>query len=248
MMKQLKKEYNPLLNSQDWDILIVLDACRYENFYIQNIYPGALSPRESFSSCTGEWIQSVRGKDLSHIAYISANPLVSSQRMQSNKLNVKFKHFIDAWDIGWDEKIKSIHPETVTKLAVDYLKKNPGVKTVVHYIQPHHPFIGKTKIEELGYEQIRLREKGEDISKKVFEKLTIYQQVKDGTISYDHCMKAYQDNLKLALDSLEPLLEMPGKRIITADHGDCFGEDGIFAHPAGSRHPLLVTVPWFEAF
>ena len=248
MDKKLTKEYNPLLNSQDWDILIVLDACRYDTFNAVMNRPGALSPRESFSSCTGEWLQSVRDQDLSHITYISANPLISSYRIKPNETNVKFKHFIDAWDIGWDDKLKSIHPDTVTKLAVDYLKKNPGTKLVVHYIQPHHPFIGKTKIKELGYEQIRLREKGEDISNKVFEKLTIYQQVQDGTITYDHCMQAYRDNLKLALDSLDPLLEMPGKKIITADHGDCFGEDGVYAHPAGNKHPLLVTVPWFEVF
>jgi len=246
MDKTIGQSYNPLLNSQDWDILIVLDACRFDIFEKINKIKGKLRKRISFSSCTGEWIQSVRGEDLSRIVYFSANPLISKQRLIPEKLDIKFKEFFDVWDKGWDDTLKSVPPKAVVNAVINYRNRSTAGKLVAHFIQLHPPFIGDTKINELGYEQIRLREKGEDISNKVFEKLTVYQQVKDGKISYEHCMKGYEDNLKLVLDSLTPILKLPGRKVITADHGDCFGEDGVFAHPAESRHPLLVHVPWFE--
>lgn len=32
--------------------------------------------------------------------------------------------------------------------------------------------------------------------------------------------------------------------MLTADHGECFGEYGVYAHPSGVRIDELVKVPW----
>lgn len=42
-------------------------------------------------------------------------------------------------------------------------------------------------------------------------------------------------------------MKLPGKKVITADHGEAFGEGGNYGHPEKSIHPVLVEVPWFEA-
>jgi hypothetical protein len=50
------------------------------------------------------------------------------------------------------------------------------------------------------------------------------------------------------LDDIEVvLINMDAQRvIITADHGEAFGEYGIFGHTVGSLHPMVRTVPWAE--
>lgn len=41
--------------------------------------------------------------------------------------------------------------------------------------------------------------------------------------------------------------KIEGKTIITSDHGNAFGEYGLFGHPAGYHIQALVKVPWLEA-
>jgi hypothetical protein len=58
--------------------------------------------------------------------------------------------------------------------------------------------------------------------------------------------EAYLDELRYVLDDVELLLENydANRVVITADHGEAFGEYGIFGHPIGSLHPKVRTVPW----
>jgi hypothetical protein len=58
----------------------------------------------------------------------------------------------------------------------------------------------------------------------------------------------YLDNLRLALRSVERLLENTDAETvaITADHGELFGELGAYGHPEGVPHPNLKKVPWVE--
>ncbi len=39
--------------------------------------------------------------------------------------------------------------------------------------------------------------------------------------------------------------ELDGTTIITADHGEAFGEQGIWGHPMETHIPVLIEVPWF---
>jgi bisphosphoglycerate-independent phosphoglycerate mutase (AlkP superfamily) len=57
--------------------------------------------------------------------------------------------------------------------------------------------------------------------------------------------KAYQENLELALPQVVRLLgELRGKSVVTSDHGNAFGEFGVFGHPGGVYTNSLVKVPW----
>jgi hypothetical protein len=59
---------------------------------------------------------------------------------------------------------------------------------------------------------------------------------------------AYLDEIRFALEDIEVALNnMHAQRvIITADHGEAFGEYGIYGHTVGSLHPMVRTVPWAE--
>lgn len=54
------------------------------------------------------------------------------------------------------------------------------------------------------------------------------------------------NELRGVLDQVEVLLENfdAQSAVISADHGECFGEWGIYSHPAGIFHPSLRKVPW----
>ena len=58
--------------------------------------------------------------------------------------------------------------------------------------------------------------------------------------------KAYAENLKFVLEYLKKLIcNLQGKIVITADHGEAFGEKGVLGHPYGVHIRELVEVPWF---
>ncbi|KXB08440.1 hypothetical protein AKJ55_01030 [candidate division MSBL1 archaeon SCGC-AAA382M17] len=57
----------------------------------------------------------------------------------------------------------------------------------------------------------------------------------------------YRKNLEFALKECQKLSDrLPGKIVITADHGELLGEDGKYSHPPTLKHPILREVPWFE--
>jgi membrane-anchored protein YejM (alkaline phosphatase superfamily) len=103
---------------------------------------------------------------------------------------------------------------------------------IVHYFQPHRPYIADalpaeravTDIEDQPWAALR---NGAD-------KETVWE--------------LYLDNLRIALQSIQRLLENTAAEtvVITADHGDLFGELGQYGHPEGVAHPNLKKVPWVE--
>ena len=63
--------------------------------------------------------------------------------------------------------------------------------------------------------------------------------------------EAYRENLELVLPHVERLLDtIPGKTVVTSDHGNMIGESSFpvpvreYGHPDGIYTPELVTVPW----
>ena len=60
--------------------------------------------------------------------------------------------------------------------------------------------------------------------------------------------EAYLNEIRFALDEVEIALNNidAEKVIITADHGEAFGEYGIYGHTIGSLHPQVRHVPWVE--
>lgn len=55
----------------------------------------------------------------------------------------------------------------------------------------------------------------------------------------------HEENLRLALESVTELVTMlDGRVIVTSDHGEAFGEHGIWEHQVETHIPPLVEVPW----
>lgn len=59
--------------------------------------------------------------------------------------------------------------------------------------------------------------------------------------------KAYEDNLKTVLEEVAKVASrLPGKVVVTADHGELLGEEGLYGHPPRCDTPYLREVPWLE--
>ncbi len=128
---------------EDWDYLIILDACRYDYFsklcgeYLQ----GSLEKVYSPASCTTEWCRR-SFKEYNDVVYVSANPHINSKTgRQAFVARDYFFRVIDVWDYGWDEGLGTVHPREVTKAAQDLKEKYSGKRLIVHYMQPHAPYL-----------------------------------------------------------------------------------------------------------
>lgn len=132
---------------EDWDYLIILDACRYD--YFSKLYPpylcGELRKVISPGSSTIEWCKDSFQEKYNDVVYISANPFINS-KVEVLNFNAKdhFYKVIDVWDWGWDEKLGTVHPKTVNEAVQSFKDDYPDKKFIIHYLQPHEPYIGHT--------------------------------------------------------------------------------------------------------
>ena len=126
--------------NEPWDNLIILDACRYdffeEQFNKQKI-GGNLEKKISRGCHTISFLSENFNKDkYNDIVYITANPHVDLL------LKDKFYKIVSVWKDGWDEKEKTVLPETVYEYSLDAIAKYPKKKKIIHFMQPHYPYIG----------------------------------------------------------------------------------------------------------
>lgn len=230
------KAVNVIARHLEWDVLIILDGCRFDTFKKINHLSGVLSSIISLGSCTPEWAQKAFSVDSSEILYVSANPFISKQYLTQWFRKVPFFHLVEIWDKGWDTDLKTVKAETVFNIGEKMVKQFPDKKVVLHCMQPHHPFIGKKSI----------REKGWKLHNESKEK-TVYEMLQSGDVSRTDVITAYEENLRYILTVIDKSKFLRGKRVvITADHGNCFGKYGVYAHPKGLALPELLKVPWFE--
>ena len=281
------------LLGEEWDYLIVLDACRYDFFAdVHDDYlSGSLEKRRSRGSSTPEW--SMRTfPDRHDITYFSANPLINSLGVPFNEIpwgkalgddyawaaDDHITEIVDVWDFAWDDELGTVHPAAVNEAVRD----RPGLldkrdRTIVHYLQPHMPYIvgGKgRKIGELRNAVARADGNGAASDgglltsvgglasprvRRVFENSELLTKLGvlldldvDGLLSIGDKGGAravveeyYEETLRLALEQVADLAaDLDGRVVVTADHGEAFGEDGVWEHHVETHIPVLVDVPW----
>lgn len=230
------------VTEEEWDYLIVLDACRYDYFRRYNSINGKLEKKISMGSCTPEWLKENFNGYYKDIVYISANPYISNVEFQGGYMTFRgYEHFYrveSVWNYAWDEETGSVHPRKVVEATLRVKEKFPNKRLIIHFIQPHAPYIGETRISRKEVNVADETPKDETIQE-------IWRLVRNGKIPINKLKKAYEDNLKLVLKEVQRLIEkLEGKIVITSDHGECFGEWFVFSHPWGVYIKELVEVPW----
>jgi hypothetical protein len=146
-----------------WDHLLILDACRYDYFaqVWGNRAIGNLAKRHSVGSSTLEWRDnSFRGR-YEDVVYVSSNPYVNSITAVKGFLGTDhFFRVYDVWRTDWNEGRGTVLPGRVTSAVIRALRENPGKRTIVHYLQPHAPYLalnldsGGFPVPDLGSGQV----------------------------------------------------------------------------------------------
>lgn len=226
---------------EDWDNLLVLDACRYDMFEANADLPGTLETRRSRGSTTVEFLQgNLDGRQLLDTVYVTANPQLYRH---ANEIDVEFHDVIDVWiDEGWDDEYGTVLPETTTQAVRDAAERYPNKRLVAHYIQPHYPFLTDETEFDKGYLE------DDEVGEGDFWHR---QLVGDLDVPRRKIWEVYVENLRRVLPYVADLLsELDGKSVVTADHGNMVGERARpvpireWGHPRGMYTDQLVEVPW----
>lgn len=233
---------------KEWDYLVVLDGCNYIDFKNYNKMNGSLNKIYSEGSCTSEWIlNSINNSksDLTDIIYLSSNPYVSDYFINKYYKHKTFKQISNLWKNEWNADLNTVHPKDVNKNVHVLSIKYPNNRLIIHYMQPHHPFIGKVLIKEAGWKS----ERNNILYKRQLNKNgKVWDLVENKILDLDFVYTAYIENLKLVLSYVEKIVPyLNGKICITSDHGNLFGKYGfLYGHPCNSNCIDLISVPWFE--
>lgn len=129
---------------ENWDYLIVLDACRYDYFsrVYQDYFQGKLSKVKSKGTGTFEWCTKSFKERYDDVVYVSANPYINSKHATKDfQAKDHFYKIIDVWDWGWDKELGSVHPKEVNEATITTKAHNPDKRLIIHYLQPHAPYI-----------------------------------------------------------------------------------------------------------
>ncbi len=148
------------INEEDWDNLIILDACRFDFFkkVYKDYLDGKLEKRISKGSNTGEWLVKTFPNKYDY-TYVSASPYINSYGVPLNKCSSAYRSFfwnaiehfskiIDVWEFGYTKEFDTIHPREVN---IAYLSNKDNNKTIIHYMQPHQPYLSYKGIFENSY-------------------------------------------------------------------------------------------------
>jgi hypothetical protein len=241
MFRQLGRQWNygTPIYEHDWDVLLVLDACRADLMAeVADEYEFVdTGTTYSVASSSGEWIQKNfvdGGYDdaAARTAYVTGNPY-SGRLLEEDDLAL----LDEVWRYAFDRELRTIPAPAITDRAVAVHREYDPEYMVVHYMQPHHPFVENPLDKGLPLDEF-----GETPWDHVWDRL------RKGEVSRDEVWEGYADNLRHVLDSVETLLSSidADTVAISSDHANLLGEFGLYAHPTAVPLRPLKRVPYCE--
>lgn len=236
---------------EDWDNLIILDACRYDTFI--EVTKKKADYRISRGSNTTEFLkENFLRKKYNDTVIVAANPNVY-------KIRGRFHKTIPVWKDGWNEEFQTVMPETMFEYAINANKQFPSKRLIIWFLQPHHPFIGDPELCNYGVTRIKRMEEiffprayAREDGKSKLGVISPWVDADKGKIEIQKVWKAYSRNLEIVIPYAYKLAYMlSGKTVITSDHGNAFKSltfppIKIVGHPEGIYISELVKVPWLE--
>lgn len=233
MLRKLRLRSGRHIYDHDWDVLVVLDACRYDMY---RDVVGAGESVLSVASTSTEWMDVTFDdkyeNEIANTAYVSANPY--SQRLDESRFGL-----VDhVWRGHWDDDLGTIPAGSVTDHGIVVARSEEFDRVIIHYMQPHFPFIGGKQFGHLGRGAF-------DIGNG--EGQNVWRMVERGAAAPDEVVDAYYDNLRYVSESVKTVLEnVDGRVVISADHANALGEWNMWGHRAYVPFRAVREVPWDE--
>lgn len=251
--------------SQDWDMLIILDCCRVDALreiapeyeYIETVETmksvGGSTPEWMANTFTPDYVDEIRKTTyLTSTAQLRAmleERLPARNKFTDGHIAYNLLRYCNTVDISELDRAEYLFkyeakgqsgplghtegatpPRYLTDRAITNGRERSPERLVIHYLQPHAPYAANALKEDRELRQYE-------------ERPLRYLRV---TGDFDLVWNTYMDELRYVLDDVELLLDNydADTVVITSDHGEAFGEYGIYGHTVGSLHPMVRNVPW----
>lgn len=225
---------------KDWDVLVLLDCARPDFFdSLQSEYDFLHEgdTLTSVGSSSSEWVANTfvpeYADEMADTVYVTANP--HSPEIENSDW---LRGVEEVWRDGWDEDEGTVPARAVTDRAVSVARNESFDRLLVHYMQPHPPFVGYDDVAVGG-----MTRPGEDADEYAFDKA-----FRMGRVSFERAWEAHVRNLEYVLEDVALLRENVSADtfVISADHGQALGEYFVAGHPDGIPIAVLREVPWIE--
>lgn len=242
---------------REWDLLVVFDSCRPDALRAVADEYAFLSSVEtvlSVASITYEWTAATfterHAAAIERTGFVSANGwperVLNGVRPEENfdagwaptRWNTvsasRLGTHVPAWRYGDGRAGASYLPqaaaETVVDLTIDLGRRRSFDRLITHVIEPHYP-----------YPAAAAARGGDELSDSEQRPWAFVRDGGDPSVVWDN----YLTELRAGLDAVERLLRnVDAERVLlTADHGERFGDWGRWGHTAGSFNPALRQVP-----
>lgn len=223
--------------NRDWDVLVLLDCARQDMIHdIKNdwhfidkvgehITPGTSSANWMRHTFTDKY-----KNEMAETVHITGNPN-SDKWLKSSD----FSRLEEVWRENWDQDYDTVLPRPITDRAIALHRRIDPKRMIVHYMQPHPPFVPYS-----GVDSAEVTAPDHNMSGRSVEELA------EEGYSRDELYDFHVNNLRYVLDDVDLLLSNinADRVVISADHGQALGEGGKWGHPGASTLDCLRKVPW----
>jgi len=240
---------------EEWDLLVILDACRVdvlESVAEEYEFIESVDSRWSIGSHSHEWLTKTFSKryddEIRDTAYVSGNGHTQETFVDHEYPPDETVPFCRPdWDpvdddgfgrldMLWETAHRDefgVPPRAITDRTVEIARNDDYDRLIAHYMQPHIPYIADALNDDRP--PTELESKG-------------WKLLESGDADREEVWTAYEATLRLVLNEVELLLEnVDAERVVvTADHGNAFGEYAVYGHPEGFLLPCIKKVPWVE--
>lgn len=225
----------------EWDVAIVLDACRPDALATVadsfDWLPDSIPSRRSVASTSKPWLERTfvhSEYDCSRTAYVTGNP---NTVYYGRALSRELLALDEVWRYAWDNDLGTIRPRPITDRAIATWRDGEAEQMIVHYMQPHFPSIP----QPVG-EGVTVRDDG------FTDHDTTSKKIRRGEVSVSEAWEAYVANLRHVLEDVGLLLHSVSAAsvVLTADHGEAFGEWGVYGHRPNIPISAIRSVPYVK--
>lgn len=224
------------ISDKEWNNLIILDAARHDT-YKDTLNPEADYRITAESHSRGFIRENFSEGDWSDTVVITANPFYNEKEFENltgEKPEEKFETIFQVWGTDWNDDHGTVMPDKLVEKTQTAEKLFSDKKKIIHFMQPHYPFI-ESEIEEPGIHGIIT---GENLRQ-------VWERAENHTIEHKKVTDGYIHNHGVVRSCLDELNEfLKGETRITADHGNLLGENGFYGHPGRSKLRPVREVPW----
>lgn len=227
---------------KDWDVLLLLDGCRADLY--EEVASRSVDTIVSRGSSTPQFMtENFAGRQFTDTVYVTANPQTNIHAGNS------FVEMVNVWEDHWDEEWSTVQPKAMTDVVKETAERYPEKRLIVHFMQPHYPFID---YPDVLYDGLKVRDEvlGNQVDTSG-QHITPWTALARGDVDADTVWEAYRHNLELVYPVARELAqELTGKAVITSDHGNGVGEFAwpfpvrVYGHTDGLYMPELVRVSW----